>query len=269
VPQVLAYVDDPNPQLVTAVAPPLRLECLPRPELAAVLATVAEILGRAHQVGVVHGPFHLEDVQAGADGVLLSGWHRASAGDPGHDVVELGRVLEGHAGGDPVLLAIARRAMTPGALTATGLASALRACRATAPASRPSTRARGVAVAGIGALALGLLGLVAGATERPSAPVASPPVTTELGNVVARDGRAWRIGQPGDVVVAGHFACAGEVPALLQPATGQIWTFASWRAGRGTLVATVPGASTLGVRRDGRCDRLEVRDAQGRWRAVG
>jgi hypothetical protein len=271
VPHVLAYVDEPIPHLVTTVSPPLRLERLPLPQITIVLATVAEIVSRAHQAGVVHGPFRLEDVQAGPDGVLVSGWHRATPGEPGDDVAELGRLLEGLASGDPTLVATARRALTPGALTAAGLADALRAHpTAPRPARRPR-RARAVAGigVGVGALALGTLGLVVAADGPPPAPPTTPPATTELGNVVERDGRTWRIGQPDDVVVAGRFACGYEAPALLRPSTGQIWTFTSWQAGRGTLVETRPGATSLGVRRDGRCDRLEVRDAQGRWRAVG
>jgi hypothetical protein len=268
---VVAYDEGADPRLVTTVSPPLRLERLALPELAAVVATIAEVLGRAHESGVAHGPLRLEDVQAGPHGVLVSGWHRPSGGAAADDVVELGRLLDGLARGDAALVATARRAMTPGALTAAGFANALRA-GPPAPLRRGApTRPRAVVIACVGALAfaLGGLGLLAGAGGSPPAEASPPPTTNQLGSVVERDGQRWRIGRSGDIVVAGRLDCAGEVPALLRPATGQIWTFTSWKAGSGSLAATVPGATSLGVRRDGACDRLEVRDAQGRWRAVG
>jgi hypothetical protein len=271
VPDLLTYDDGADPQLVTTVSPPLRLERLALPELTAVVATIAEVLGRAHESGVVHGPLRLEDVQAGPDGVLLSGWHRPTEGTPADDVVELGRLLDGLVAGDGALAATARRAMTPGALTALGLANALRARGSPPPGRGAPTRPRAVVIACVGALVVGLggLGLLAGAGGSQPAGAVPPPTTNQLGTVVERDGQRWRIGRSDDVVVAGRFDCADEVPALLRPATGQIWTFTSWKAGRGSLAATVAGATSLGVRRDGECDRLEVRDAQGRWRAVG
>ena len=78
----------------------------------------------------------------------------------------------------------------------------------------------------------------------------------------------WRIGRAGDVVVEGRFACHELTPALLRPSTGQIWVFPSWRAGTGHLVATRHGATSLGVRADGDCDHLEVRDGGGHWHVV-
>lgn len=74
------------------------------------------------------------------------------------------------------------------------------------------------------------------------APAATPVVATAEGR--------FAIGQPGDVVLTGDWYCRGSpVPALLRPATGEVFVFDRFPAAAedvpGRAVATVPGATSL------------------------
>jgi hypothetical protein len=96
----------------------------------------------------------------------------------------------------------------------------------------------------------------------------TPVVTSSETTLVHGDAR-WRVGRSGDVVVIGDWDCdRTETPAVLRPATGEVWSFPRWPVGdeplTGTLVATVPGALGARVVPHDRCDRLTVVDAQGR-----
>jgi len=143
------------------------------------------------------------------------------------------------------------------------------------PAAKPARFPRAVSVgAAIGVVAIGVVAIgavfVTAGRSAPTSRVESPPTTMQLGNEVERGGHRWRVGQPGDIVLAGAFGCDGtEAPAIVRPSTGQVWLFDSWTASTGRLVGTLPGARAAGIRRDAACDRLEVRDGQGRWRTVG
>jgi hypothetical protein len=95
------------------------------------------------------------------------------------------------------------------------------------------------------------------------------PVATPGGVLTLARGR-YRIGQSGDVVVVGRWTCSSEAfPALLRPATGQVWAFGRWanpgKDATATLLGRVVDASTLRVLpgRDG-CDRVEVLRREGR-----
>lgn len=88
-------------------------------------------------------------------------------------------------------------------------------------------------------------------------------------------GVRWSVGEVGDVVVVGRWECqAGAAPALLRPASGQVWVFDGW-AGVGStvaarLVAVVPGARTLRVLPyASHCDGLEVLGAPRGDRVLG
>ena len=274
-PEVLAFDDAEPATLVTTVLPPLRTHGLSPAERASVVADVAAVLARAHAAGLVHGPLRPEHLLGRPGLVLVAGWSDAFPGNPADDVAEVGRLLERLADGDPHLAATAARAQAAGRPTMAALAELLRPNRPGAGGEPARSTSRGrppLAVVGLAAAgAIGMLLLTGGRGAPAPAPApAAPPTTMQLGNEVERDGHRWRVGEPGDVVVAGDLGCNGvDAPAILRPRTGQVWVFASWSAGTGRLVATVPGAGAAGIRHAGTCDRLEVRDRQGRWRTIG
>jgi hypothetical protein len=92
------------------------------------------------------------------------------------------------------------------------------------------------------------------------------PVSTPGGALTTATGR-YQVGAPGDVVVVGRWWCgATALPAVLRPATGQIWMWSAWpgpaRPEPGRLAASVPAASSLQVQPEpSGCDRLDVRRA--------
>lgn len=273
-PPVVTWTEAPSAELVLAVLPPLRCEGVTATDAARVAAQCADVLARAHHAGIAHGPMRPEHVQGSAERVLLGGWEGGHDVDPLDDVAELGDLIDRLAPGHRGLHAIATRAQAPDRPTATAIGDALRAFLD--DENRPRRRVDRRVVVAIGGLACAVVAAVVLARSPSSAarageqpPASSPPSTRQLGNLVERDGQQLRIGRAGDVVVEGRFDCHDVAPALLRPSTGQVWVFPSWHARAGRLVATRRGATSLGVRQVDGCDRLEVRDGQGRWRAVG
>jgi hypothetical protein len=269
-PEVVAGTPGPIGELVTTVLPPLRLGDLSLAETAESLAVVADVLARAHAVGIVHGPIRAEHLQGAPGNVLLGGWSTDAGGDVQQDVASLGQWIEQAAERHPELHAIARRARAADAPTATAIAASLRATGHGSERSGRQNHAQ-FGLLGVGLVATVVLIALAVVAPRGGATVDAhtPPTTERSPAVVEHGGQQVRVGSPGDVVLHGRFTCQEEVPAVFRPSTGQLWVFASWGAGAGELVATRPGATEAGYRRDGSCDRLELRDAQGRWRAVG
>lgn len=287
-PELVAVEDDGDTvRLITVIEPPL---LLPGPDLAAVTARLATVLARAHAAGFVHGPLRDEHVQGRPGAVVLGGWQDAGPGEPADDVAELGRFVQRHAGREQALVALAERALAPEPPTMAALASTPAPPGPRAVARRPSLPVVGLAVAAVVVVTGLLVGGNGQATEAPPlpatttatvAPTTSTTTTTAprtevrvVGNVVERDGERWTVGQAGDVVVVADLRCAGDpVPAVLRPATGQVWVFDGWAASgepvAGSVLATVPGSVDLRVVPAGRCDRLSVVDAQGVVTAVG
>jgi hypothetical protein len=80
----------------------------------------------------------------------------------------------------------------------------------------------------------------------------------------------WSVGEAGDVIALGNWSCSGtRSPAVLRPATGEVFAFASWAtAGHDVvapLVGQVAGARTLraaDLDGDG-CNEIVVERAQG------
>jgi hypothetical protein len=98
------------------------------------------------------------------------------------------------------------------------------------------------------------------------------PLILDTGILVSSAGR-FRIGQPGDVVVEGRWTCRSALPALLRPATGEVFEWDSWATTRqdapSRRIETVTGARTLEVQqRTSTCDRLLARRADGGLVAV-
>lgn len=84
---------------------------------------------------------------------------------------------------------------------------------------------------------------------------------TEVIGRLVRHGEIWyEIGEPGDVVVLGHWSCAPlATPAVLRPATGELFVFDRWPAGDGSVsvVSTAsvgPGATSLVLGEADGCD---------------
>jgi hypothetical protein len=94
-------------------------------------------------------------------------------------------------------------------------------------------------------------------------PAPAPPRPEQAEGVLAAAGSRYSIGEPGDVVMAGDWLCRGSpLPALLRPATGEVFLFDRW-AGPGDdvpgrQVGQVPGATGLAPADgpDGRCPTL-------------
>jgi hypothetical protein len=90
------------------------------------------------------------------------------------------------------------------------------------------------------------------------------PVATPGGLVTTSHGQ-YLLGEPGDVVVLGRWLCGQmALPAVLRPATGQLWTFAHWPAPGQTATARLLTSGLAGARslrvlvpRSG-CDEIEV-----------
>ena len=79
----------------------------------------------------------------------------------------------------------------------------------------------------------------------------------------SRTGR-FEVGRAGDVIVLGRWRCGPTAfPALLRPATGDVWVFESWPGPRnpvvGRMIAHLASALSLRVRPGpAGCDRLEI-----------
>ncbi len=78
----------------------------------------------------------------------------------------------------------------------------------------------------------------------------------------------FRIGRPGDRVAVGDWDCDGQAtPAIVRPATGEVFLFTSW-AGEGNEVTVAPAAIVSGAtapidRQPQRCGPLRVRRSNG------
>ena len=82
----------------------------------------------------------------------------------------------------------------------------------------------------------------------PTTPAAASDIAID-GNVVAKDGRRWQVGEPGDVVLVGRWDCSGtDTVALFRPSLGALFRFDGWSASGAdqtvTPVTTVAGATT-------------------------
>ena len=87
--------------------------------------------------------------------------------------------------------------------------------------------------------------------------------------MLEHEGRRWTVGDPGDVVVVGDWDCDGaSTPAVVRPATGEVWVFAAWTPEPATE-RVVDGAASAVVEHGDGCDRLVVRTEDGQSTTVG
>jgi len=84
------------------------------------------------------------------------------------------------------------------------------------------------------------------------------------GGGISAGAARWTLGEPGDVIAVGDWDCDGRAaPALLRPATGDVFVFPGWAAeGEPVTVEArdrLPGAVAIrGERAEGGCDDLVV-----------
>jgi hypothetical protein len=266
--------------------------------VAAVARAAATTLADLHDIGVVHGAVSAEHILVDPGGqAVLCGFGQATSGggssaQEAADVVALARALPapavvaaaGQAGRHPhparrlaTLLALPPPGRSPVVFVSSLVATAVMAAvvlatllaRFGAPAPAPmatpaptSTRAPTP-------------------TRAPGGPVVPACPAVDLGcqplprpdGILTTPAGRYRIGQPSDVVVLGRWHCAAALPALLRPATGEVWVWDSWAVPTGPrparLVGQVPGAQSIAVQPESPgCDRLQVVRADGQRVAI-
>jgi len=94
------------------------------------------------------------------------------------------------------------------------------------------------------------------------------------GGTVQVEQKRYQIGEPGDAVTVVDWDCDGEAaPAVLRPATGEVFVFDRWATAdedvTATLIGEAPGAVALDVGVEGGCPVLVPRDKYGAPIALG
>ncbi len=162
---------------------------------------------------------------------------------------------------------------------------------------QPWYRRRGVLVGGVAGIIAVALWIGLAPRSRDPTPLATPPVATAsstspptsaptavavpspvpatvavIGNLVALDGIWFEVGRTDDIVRVGDWDCNGTPsPALLRPASGEVFVFDGWvddgvrRVGPLTVV---PDAVDLQAMPAGPCHTLVAIDDQGRESAL-
>jgi hypothetical protein len=252
----------------------LRLRAIDGPSLADHLCdgrqpwTAAEILGFGaeaattvadlHDIGVIHGQLTARHVLIGSGRrpVLCSLGY--PAGGPEDDVAALGQLLRqlqsgvlpsGEPGAGSTLDRAVSSATDPDpARRPTARALARRLAEPTPPRRLPAFHSAALAAAGtvvvLLAAAFLLRPISAGSTGR------------------------FRVSEPADPVAVGRWTCRTVLPALLRPATGEVWVWDRWPPARrpvtGRLAARVAGAMSLrAVTASPGCDTLLITRRSG------
>jgi hypothetical protein len=221
----------------------------------AMFAALAAALAGLHGRGIAHG-----DVRAAT--IVLDG-----AGRP---VLPLPRWRDGRTPSvDDDVAALAALVGDTRATSAAAVAAAL--AGETAPLFGRRHRSR-VTVAAASVAAVVATAIAAVATTRaphaPSAPTAPPPTSPATSDrIVTVDGRRYVVGEAGDLVVSGAWACGERrpTPAVIRPRTGDVFVF--HRTGpdaRATHVTRLDGVTAAGRRAaTTQCDLLVVDTRRG------
>jgi hypothetical protein len=275
VPRLLSTEDDDSGfEMVTTFRPPTRVIRLVH------LAEAAVVLAHAHARATTHGAFDARCITVDQQGlVVVEGWK--GNGTPADDVAALGTLLDASEPfGEPSrpLRGIIARATAdeptarPGmAALAEALERVLGSTTGQAPSGSPPSKAPGrpslppratfVALAAVLASVLGVLA----ATNSPSRTAVArsqPGAVLTIG-----DGR-WRVGEAGDVAVAGDWDCDGADEPVVLRADGTVWR---WRHldSSAELVGRAPSGAALDVDHDDQgCDQAVVRDQRGERVAI-
>lgn len=278
---------------------PLSAKTGPGEELESVAAAAAATLADLHDIGVVHGSITAEHILIDRHGqpVFCSfggGGVGAGPDTPAAfaDAAALARTLAAASdatAGRTILSAAAEAGHSrwPARRLATEVAAG--APKLPSGRHRRASVATGAAAAAAlvsVALVVALVVLAPPATRqsRVAAPraVGPPcpavdqgcrPILLRGGVVTVASGR-YRIGDPGDQVVVGRWHCGGALPALLRPATGDLWAWDTWAGSAGALPARLltriphAGSVTVDPAPSG-CDRLLVRRRDGGVVVIG
>jgi hypothetical protein len=255
-PGVPAVLEVAGGVLVTEWTPPLA-----EPYAAVDLAGIAAAVGRAHAVGVAHGPFLPEHLRSGPQ---VTGWGEAPEGwGEADDVLDLAAVLEG-AGHR----SLAARAAAEDPAARPGMAAIAESLVPVAaplqPKRTPVVRGRRrfvMAAAAVPVLAVAAVSLRAGDEPPLPSPTSTTTTVPPFDGRIEHAGRRYAVGEPGDVVLLGDWDCDGTAsPVVHRPATGQVWRFDAWPETTTPLAPAVvsTGAADVAVRRSGDCDQLVV-----------
>jgi hypothetical protein len=159
-----------------------------------------------------------------------------------------------------------RAMLGTGGLFAVGMIAAafVVGTRADAPQSRTSGRS----APGPAAPAVAACPDVAGPAADVDGDGCAETVVVEGGTISAGTAR-WTLGEPGDLAAVGDWDCDGAAsPALLRPATGDVFVFAGWATHDRPVTVHAAGTvdGSVGIRAQGRtdgCDDLLVDLASG------
>jgi hypothetical protein len=225
-------------------------------EITALGAQVATTVADLHDLGITHGQLTARHILIGADRrpILCSLGHEADG--PEDDVAALGRLLlelraaaiaSGRAGPVDALdqaIASATRPDPRRRPTARALARILARTRAehSQPRRPAATRRPGPDWAAVGAAGVVVMLLTGALWLRPAS-------LGRTRTVFATSTGQFQVSGPEDPVVGGRWTCGTVLPALLRPATGEVWVWDGWPRGRrpliGRLASRVAGATSL------------------------
>lgn len=278
-----------------------RLPALSPAQMARIAAEVATTLADLHDIGVVHGAVSADHVLIDSAGrTVLCSLGRATVGSPESsqeqgrrvatdgprpaafraaaeaDVAALAGVLAAAAPADSDVGRILRTAI--GAPGGPWPARRLATLLTTPPHDRSGGASRSKVVGAVVAIVMTATAIALVAPTLASAPThhraACPladhgcrPLARTDGVIQTAVGR-YRLGRRGDLVVVGRWHCGDALPALLRPATGEVWVWDGWAPATGPLAARlvvrIPKARTLTVAPGSSgCDGLTVQRAQG------
>lgn len=244
-------------------------------QMARLAADVATTLADLHDIGVVHGAVSGDNILVDSAGrTVLCGFGRATvhsgpasaafSAAAAADVAALAGVLAATApAGSDVERIVRTTAGAPGGpWPARRLATLL--------TTRPHDRSGGGGRSKVAGAALAIV-LTATAAAFVGPALASwssgRGVARPYGVIQTTAGR-YRLGRSGDLVVVGRWHCGEPLPALLRPATGEVWVWDGWAPVTGPLAARllvrIPQARMLTVAPGSSgCDGLRVERTQG------
>ncbi len=258
-------------------------------EMTRIAVVAATTLADLHDIGVVHGAITAEHILVERSGqAIFCSFGRgatnrpAADADVARDVVALAGALLTVAEPGGTVSQVLSQSARAGSKRPTARKLAARLAAARPPAHHPPTW---VAVPVVVAAAM-LTAVVAARDAQPPhrphpgalAPAAPPPAArppacpaVDLGcqplprpaGIIATSTGRFRVGRRDDLLVVGRWRCAAPLPALLRPATGEVWVWDSWARANASrparLVTRIAGATSVHVEGGpAGCDHLRL-----------